>query len=174
MAGNAASTSRRSCGDRSINTLVASLSMRASVWSYASNVKYIKRDEPTYVRLTSPLETYTQPLICHCTRDASMRRVADRGEVGRRRLDRELARQREEVAVAGNQDGSLVGRERDQVVVPGIDAAYRRRSVGVSRDQGRTRQPCHERLGVARRYQAPQFRIRQSATELGKKCGRDD
>ena len=107
-------------------------------------------------------------------RNASVRRVGDHGEIGRRRLDRQLARQREQVAVTRNQDGVLVGRERDQVVVPRIDAAYRPRCVGVSREQGRTRQPCHERLSVARRYEALQFRIRQSATELGKKSGRDD
>jgi hypothetical protein len=103
---------------------VASLSIRASVWSYPSNVKYVKRDELTYVRLTSPLETYTQPLICRFTRSASARRVGDQGEEGPRRLDRELARQREEVAVPRNQDGVLVGRERDQIVVPVISAAY--------------------------------------------------
>lgn len=43
-------------------------------------------------------------------RNASVRLVGDHGEEAPRRLDRELARQGEEVAVAGNQDGVLVGR----------------------------------------------------------------
>ena len=120
------------------------------------------------------LDHLTRSLPRMHDRNASVRRVDDLGGECPRRLDREVARQCEQVPVPRNQDGVLVGREREQVVVPGISAAYRRRSGGVSREQGRTRQPCHERLGVGRRYEALQFRIRQSAGQLGEEAWRDD
>lgn len=78
------------------------------------------------------------------------------------------------MAVSGNQDCVLVGREREQVVVPGIYRAFRWRAVWVSHEDGRSREPCHEGLGVGRGYQASQLRICEGATEFSKQSRGDD
>ena len=85
-----------------------------------------------------------------------------------------IAGQREQMPIAAHELRSLLGCEREQVIVVGVGRVNRRRYGRIAGEEGGSRQPGHEGVGIRRRDEALDLRVRERPSKLGKKRRRYD
>jgi hypothetical protein len=90
------------------------------------------------------------------------------------RGDRRAAAQRQQVLVARDELRTLAGREREEVVVPGILGSDRRCHGRIRNELRKLAHQEHEALGVGARDSVPHLRVRKRPLELGEQHLRDD